>query len=97
MQNIIDKEQLNKIVQKLELYKKEEKQKFININTENSEILNFYRTKNVEQIKNRIDDIRNQLLKIEKIHEQNMEEINKRIESYTEAQEKTENIFNSIV
>lgn len=97
MKSIIDEESLRKCLQKIELYKKEEKIKFMNINNLYIQDRNNYETSNTDKIVEKKEEISNRFITIERLHDQETKTITDNIEKYNTLKVETEKKFDNLI
>lgn len=97
MKSIIDEEKLKNCLQRIELYKREEKKIIMNINHLYKDNKKNYQTNNTDNLLEKQEEIGNRLAVIERIHNQDTKIIVDTIEKYNELQAETEKRFDNIV
>ena len=97
MKSIIDEEKLKNCLQRIELYKREEKKIIMNIKHLNKKKKKNYQTSNTDNLLEKQEEIGNRLAVIERIHNQDTKIIVDTIEKYNELQAETEKRFDNIV
>lgn len=97
MKSIIDEEKLKNCLQRIELYKREEKIIIMNINHLYQDNKKNYQTSNTDNLLEKQEEIGNRLAVIERIHNQDTKIIVDTIEKYNELQAETEKRFDNIV
>ena len=97
MKSIIDEEKLKNCIQRIELYKREEKKIIMNINHLYKDNKKNYQTNNTDNLLEKQEEIGNRLAVIERIHNQDTKIIVDTIEKYNELQAETEKRFDNIV
>lgn len=97
MKSIIDEEKLKNCLQRIELYKREEKKIIMNINHLYQDNKKNYQTSNTDNLLEKQEEIGNRLAVIERIHNQDTKIIVDTIEKYNELQAETEKRFDNIV
>lgn len=97
MKSIIDEEKLRNCLQRIELYKREEKKIIMNINHLYKDNKKNYQTNNTDNLLEKQEEIGNRLAVIERIHNQDTKIIVDTIEKYNELQAETEKRFDNIV
>ena len=97
MKSIIDEEKLKNCLQRIELYKREEKKIIMNINHLYKDNKKNYQTNNTDNLLEKQEEIGNRLAVIERIHNQDTKIIVDTIEIYNELQAETEKRFDNIV
>ena len=97
MKSIIDEESLRKCLQKIELYKKEEKIKFMNINNLYIQDRNNYETSNTDKNEKKKEEISNRFITIERLHDQETKIITDNIEKYNTLKVETEKKFDNLI
>lgn len=97
MKSVIDEEELNKCLQKIELYSKEEKLNFLNIRNSYDQGKTSYQTTNTDGFTSIEEEIKNRFHLIEKNHTYEKMTIIENIEKYNKLTKETEKKFNNIL